>query len=195
MLPSQGQGFFICNFLSYYAIIFLKFPGKTETKNQMKKRKILIIFGISVLILASLVLYKQESIKDFGEVKRFYGTLQKVENNTVTATGFFEDPNVKAEATSSSQEVSFSFRVDDSTQIWKREIILPAIDLTKPGQSLSFNLQDRPKTEGAGSFDDLRKLSESVSGINIQVYYSVGWGTPVADSVLYQALIQPPPIR
>lgn len=151
-------------------------------------------FVIILFAIAAIYYYYLYLNRPGIDIRGFSGNITVIENNTVTLHGGFYGPqeNIPEDLRSARD---FSFKIDRKTEFKKIDIRWPTWEeLATQGTSGNFKVQDLPRTESGGSFDDLVNLFSSLD-TGRTIYLEVGFPasiydsrSPTASSVLYQVI-------
>lgn len=165
----------------------------------MEKHKIVMISLAFVGIIAVAGFYLIPFKGELVDIRKFTGSVSNIEGNKITVRGVFDGPQgAIPEELSSVRE--FYFIVDEKTAFQKLVTQLPSWEelMATGATSGTYELKDRPRTEGKGSLDDLGSHlifddNGATGNVLIEVDFPIsiyGAENPVASSVFYQVMLQ-----
>lgn len=129
-------------------------------------------------------------------IREFAGNIVSIKDEVITLRGVFVGSLGTVPKDFASAR-DFSFRVDSSTVFKKLETRLPTWEELKAtgATSGSYKIEDLPRTESAGSFDDFRGLLNK-EGVSVKADFTasiLNSVNPIASLVFYYILVPPSP--
>jgi hypothetical protein len=159
----------------------------------MHKRVFALIFVLIVLIAGFFFFNREKTPVD---IRKVTGLPVLVADNVVQVDGVYSASYLPEKFQS---RRALSFRVDENTQFSKQVIQMPAPPVLSPNSSSSrsYLIKDLPQTEGAGSFEDLKREVDLQKGsIYLEATFPESIHSikkPLATEVFYRVVVETPP--
>lgn len=173
--------------------------AESQIPKSPKTKKFFILFLSFLAIVAVSYYVFNINSKDVSEqpyINKFSGQVVGVEGELIKLHGVYVSTIPFDKDSDLGSERYFSFQINETTTFKKLEIRHPTWEklraIAKVGGT--YNIEDLPRNEGVGSFDDLKKSFSSNQNITIEADFSISIidsEDTVASSVFYTVMIAP----